>query len=176
MFWHILVPTDGSAGAELAVQSSIRFAKSIGARVTGLHVVASSDEASPAAEVDPCLLVIQHSARQASVPCDVAIARSDDVSHAIFQAAYDRQCDLIAIASHGHKDARDLKLGHDTQEVLAEMGNVQIRRVPVIDQASHSLVGIVSLGDMATKQSEGIEQALEEISSPSEPDRTGKVS
>lgn len=120
MFRHILVPTDGSAGAELAVQSSIRFAKSIGARVTGLHVLALSDEASPAAaEVDPCLLVIQHSARQAGVPCDVAIARSDDVSHAIFQAAYDRQCDLIAIASHGHKDARDLKLGHDTQEVLA---------------------------------------------------------
>lgn len=118
MFRHILVPTDGSAGAEIAVQSSIRFAKSIGARVTGLHVVGPLEEAS-AAEVDPCLLVIQLSARQASVPCDVAVARSDDVSNAIFQAAYDRQCDLIAIAAHGRKDARDLTLGHDTQEVLA---------------------------------------------------------
>lgn len=118
MFRHILIPTDGSAGAEIAVESSIRFAKSIGARVTGLHVVASFAEACPA-EADPCLLVIQLSARQASVPCEVALARSDDVSTAIFQAAYDRQCDLIAIASHGRKDARDLTLGHDTQEVLA---------------------------------------------------------
>ena len=118
MFRHILVPTDGSAGADIAIQSSIRFAKSIGARVTGLHVVAPQHEAAPA-EADPCLLAVQHSAREYSVPCDVAIARSDDVSGAIFQAAYERQCDLIAIASHGRKDARDLTLGHDTQEVLA---------------------------------------------------------
>ena len=118
MFRHILVPTDGSAGADIAIQSSIRFAKSIGARITGLHVVAPSDDPVPA-EADPCLLAVQHSARQHSVPCDVAIARSGDVSAAIFQAAYDRQCDLIAIASHGRKDARDVRLGHDTQEVLA---------------------------------------------------------
>jgi nucleotide-binding universal stress UspA family protein len=118
MFTHILVPTDGSAGAELAIQSSIRFAKSIGARVTGLHVVAPSEPAGPP-EADPCLLAVQHSARQYSVPCDVAVAKSDDVSNAIFQAAYDRQCDLIAIASHGRKDARNLTLGHDTQEVLS---------------------------------------------------------
>ena len=117
MFRHILVPTDGSAGADIALQSSIRFAKSIGARVTGLHVVPASE--AVAAETDPCLIAVQHSARQHSVPCEVAIAKSDDVSNAIFQAAYDHQCDLIAIASHGRKDARDDTLGHDTQEVLA---------------------------------------------------------
>jgi nucleotide-binding universal stress UspA family protein len=37
MFRHILVPTDGSAGADIAIASSMRFARSIGARVTGLH-------------------------------------------------------------------------------------------------------------------------------------------
>jgi CBS domain-containing protein len=68
-------------------------------------------------------------------------------------------------------DVRTCSASQSVQEVLSEMGNVQIRRVPVIDQASHSLVGIVSLGDMATKQSKGIEQALEEISAPSEPER-----
>ena len=72
-------------------------------------------------------------------------------------------------------EVRTCKASQSVEEVLAEMGNVQIRRVPVVDQASHSLVGIVSLGDMATSQSKGIEQALEEISSPSEPDRSGKV-
>lgn len=52
MFRHILVPTDVSAGADIAIQSSM-------------------------------------------------------------------QCDLIAIASHGRKDARAVMLGRGTQEVLA---------------------------------------------------------
>lgn len=63
----------------------------------------------------------------------------------------------------------DVRTCHATQlvdEVLEEMGDVQIRRVVVIDQNSHSLVGIVSLGDMATKHSAGIDRALEEISEP----------
>jgi len=69
-------------------------------------------------------------------------------------------------------DVRTCYAGQSVDEVLAQMGDVQIRRVPVVDQQSHSLVGIVSLGDMATKQSKGVEAALEEISSPSEPDRS----
>ncbi len=72
-------------------------------------------------------------------------------------------------------EVRTCKATQSVEEVLAEMGNVQIRRVPVVDQTSHNLVGIVSLGDMATKQSKGTEQALEEISAPSDPDRAGKV-
>ena len=57
-------------------------------------------------------------------------------------------------------------------EVLKEMGDVQIRRVPVVDQGSHSLVGIVSLGDMATKQSQGVDSALEQISAPTDAARS----
>lgn len=68
-------------------------------------------------------------------------------------------------------DVRTCYSTQNVDEVLSQMGDVQIRRVPVVDQASHSLVGIVSLGDMATKHSPGIDHALEEISSPSEPDR-----
>lgn len=67
-------------------------------------------------------------------------------------------------------DVRTCYAGQSVDEVLGQMGDVQIRRVPVVDQQSHKMVGIVSLGDMATSQSKGIEQALEEISSPSEPD------
>jgi CBS domain-containing protein len=63
-------------------------------------------------------------------------------------------------------DVRTCYASQPVDEVLEEMGDVQIRRVVVIDQASHSLVGIVSLGDMATKHSAGIDRALEEISEP----------
>lgn len=58
-----------------------------------------------------------------------------------------------------------------TEEVLQQMRDVQIRRIPVLD-AQHTLVGIVSLGDLATKDPEGVPQALRDISSPSEPDRS----
>ena len=69
-------------------------------------------------------------------------------------------------------DVRTCYATQSVDEVLTQMGDVQIRRVPVVDQASHSLVGIVSLGDIATKHTGGVDNALEEISSPSEPDRS----
>ena len=68
-------------------------------------------------------------------------------------------------------DVRTSYQNQTVDEVLGQMGDVQIRRVPVVDQDSHSLVGIVWLGDMATKHSAGIDRALEEISEPSEPDK-----
>ncbi len=67
-------------------------------------------------------------------------------------------------------DVRTCYSNQTVDEVLGQMGDVQIRRVPVVDQSSHSLVGIVSLGDMATKHSAGIDHTLDEISRPSEPD------
>jgi CBS domain-containing protein len=69
-------------------------------------------------------------------------------------------------------DVRTCSPHQSVDEVLGQMGDVQIRRVPVIDQASHAVVGIVSLGDMATKHSAQVDRALDEISTPSEPDRT----
>ncbi|MFC0253915.1 CBS domain-containing protein [Massilia consociata] len=70
-------------------------------------------------------------------------------------------------------DVRTCYSNQDIDEVLGTMGDVQIRRVPVIDEQSKQLVGIVSLGDLATKSSsDAAEQALDEISTPSEPDRS----
>lgn len=69
-------------------------------------------------------------------------------------------------------DVRTCYSDQDIDEVLNTMGDVQIRRVPVIDAQSKQLVGIVSLGDIATKTQGAAEDALDEISSPSEPDRT----
>ncbi len=63
-------------------------------------------------------------------------------------------------------DVRTCNANQSVDEVLAEMGDVQIRRVPVVDQASHSLVGIVSLGDIATKHAATTDKALGDISKP----------
>jgi CBS domain-containing protein len=69
-------------------------------------------------------------------------------------------------------DVRTCTTRQTVDEVLGQMGDVQIRRLPVIDEDSQRIVGIVSLGDMATKHSAQVDRALDEISTPSEPDRS----
>ncbi|MBW8898783.1 MAG: CBS domain-containing protein, partial [Massilia sp.] len=71
-------------------------------------------------------------------------------------------------------DVRTCGPDQTVDEVLGQMGDVQIRRVPVVDEQSHEVIGIVSLGDMAAKHSAGIDHTLEEISKPAEPDRSGR--
>ena len=69
-------------------------------------------------------------------------------------------------------DVRTCYSNQQVDEVLGQMGDVQIRRVPVIDEQSHQLVGIVSLGDLATRQSKHTDEVLRDVSWPSEPDRS----
>jgi CBS domain-containing protein len=62
-------------------------------------------------------------------------------------------------------------------EVIEQMADSLIRRVPVISHdEAHRLIGIVALGDLATRTDEGkkqeVEQTLDKVSSPSEPDRS----
>ena len=60
------------------------------------------------------------------------------------------------------------------EEVADRMSQVQIRRVPVLDR-DQQLVGMLSLGDMATKGADGTaSRALGSISEPAEPDRSGQ--
>jgi CBS domain containing-hemolysin-like protein len=61
-------------------------------------------------------------------------------------------------------------------EVLQQMGQQQIRRIPVLRRDSMDLVGNVSLGDLALRQDAPVESTLEDVSSPVPPPvkRTGK--
>ena len=60
-------------------------------------------------------------------------------------------------------------------EVTRLMAGQQIRRVPVVDH-NDALIGIVSLGDLAldAKDTGAVNDALERISTPAEPDRSGQ--
>jgi CBS domain-containing protein len=83
-------------------------------------------------------------------------------------------------AGQGPEDTRveeamsgDVRWCFDDQsvdEVMQQMSQVQIRRVPVIDHNTRKLVGIIALGDIATREPD-VEDTLENISKPSEPDR-----
>jgi CBS domain-containing protein len=58
----------------------------------------------------------------------------------------------------------------DVSEVQAKMADTQIRRLPVVDSEKR-LVGILSLGDLATSADGGISSTLGAVSAPSQPDR-----
>ena len=51
------------------------------------------------------------------------------------------------------------------EQVLDQMGDAQVRRLAVLNDA-REVVGIVALGDLATRQSADTDEALREISQP----------
>ena len=51
------------------------------------------------------------------------------------------------------------------EQVIQQMGDEQVRRLAVFN-ATREIVGIVALGDLATRQSAHVDEALREISSP----------
>jgi nucleotide-binding universal stress UspA family protein len=134
MFKHILLPTDGSELSADAVQHGIRFAKSIGAKVTGLTVMPQQhtffytakirketlDEVSKRFKerAEPFLEVIGKAAREAGVECDLVYERNDSPFESIIRVAGQKECDLILMASHGKRGVQALLLGSETQKVL----------------------------------------------------------
>lgn len=54
-------------------------------------------------------------------------------------------------------------------QVLQQMGDEQIRRIPVVNR-DKELIGIVALGDLATRVNVNTDSTLEEVSTPSTPD------
>jgi len=51
------------------------------------------------------------------------------------------------------------------EDVLSEMAQVQVRRIPVINAAQH-VVGVVSLGDLSQEKAKSAGDALRVISQP----------
>ena len=62
-------------------------------------------------------------------------------------------------------DVRWCRVGDTIEQVMAEMGEAQVRRLAVLD-AGNEIVGIVALGDIATRQSAHTDETLREISTP----------
>jgi nucleotide-binding universal stress UspA family protein len=134
MFKHILLPTDGSELSETAIEQGIRFAKSVGAKVTGLSVMPmqhtffyqakiSQDALEQVAQdfkrqAEGYLASIEKKAKAAGVACDTVYERCDSPYEIIIQVAEQKGCDLIMMASHGRKGVGALVLGSETQKVL----------------------------------------------------------
>lgn len=62
-------------------------------------------------------------------------------------------------------DVRTCRADEDAEEAKRLMGDLQVRRLPVVDQ-DRRLVGIVSLGDLAVREGGHIDEAVRGISQP----------
>ena len=135
MYRKILLPTNGSALCESAVQKGIEFAKFAGASVVGFHAIPATSyliytEAGPSdvlaeqferdAMVRGQTLVdaIQRQAQAVGVHCDTLLLTNDHPWEAIIEAANTQDCDLIFMASHGRRGLSALLLGSETARVL----------------------------------------------------------
>ncbi len=135
MYKHILLPTDGSALSDVAIDNGLRFARFAGAKVTGFYVlverppasfedVAPASAAAPAhdaisrAEAEKFLGVIVRKAKAAGVACETLSLPHSSPHQAIIQAATERGCDLIVMASHGRKGVTGELVGSETARVI----------------------------------------------------------
>jgi len=138
MHKHILIPTDGSALSQAAVEYGIALAKSVGARITVLTVSASfhTFAIEPVMVTDTpeqyatqmAALAKKHldAAREvalaASVSCETVHVEHDHPYLAIIQTAAEKSCDLIVMASHGRRGISAIVLGSETSKVLTHIG------------------------------------------------------
>jgi len=135
---HIMLPVDDSDSSRKAEKECIAFAKSIGAKVTAIHVVSHfhlhvvpwatprsmhtkiekehEEEATEIAQKMVSALVTR--AKEKGVDCDGLVVVGDHPYEEIINNAENRRCDLIMMASHGRRGLYAVLLGSETVKVL----------------------------------------------------------
>lgn len=87
--------------------------------------------------------------------------------------AQGRPADSTPISEVMSENVRWVFEDQSLDEAAAQMQYAQIRRLPVLDR-NHRLVGMLALGDVATKTyGEAAGDVLSNVSEPAEPDRSG---
>ncbi len=134
MYARILVPTDGSAFADRALQHAFALAGSVGAEVVVMRAMAPpaplvmegvvisypADEARKQAltQIDRHMAGVAERAKSAGVGVRTRVAENEHAWRAIIEAAEAEKADLIVMASHGRRGVSALVLGSETQKVL----------------------------------------------------------
>jgi len=139
MINHILLPTDGSELSDEAVKMAIDLARTLGARITALHVIEPYHppflkgdyklpeipvllkrqyEKETAERASRILAEANKAAAAERVKCSTVVAKNESPYEAIVKQAGKSGCDLIVMASHGRKGLKGILLGSETQKVL----------------------------------------------------------
>ena len=144
MFKNILIPTDGSVVSRRAIKAGIKFAQSLGAKVTGYYgmptmlpsVFGDGDliEKTMVDKLDKLarstgekyLEEISKAAVAAGVEYAGFVNKPTTTHDGIIDAAKKKRCAAIFMASRGRSEIKKLLLGSVTLKVLSHS------RVPVI--------------------------------------------
>ncbi len=135
MYKNILLPTDGSALSQVAIENGLQFAKAVGAKVTGFYVMlerapesfedfAPVDVKAPKLdevtqqEAERYLKAIAGQAQAMGVPCQTHAMKHTSPHQAIIAIATTTGCDLIVMASHGKKGITGELVGSETARVI----------------------------------------------------------
>ena len=136
MFKRILFPTDASEPALAATDAAVKFAAEQGAVLVVLNVQppfrAPPGALVPAANyyseekyleavrgyANDVINAVAAKAKGLSVTVEPVIKISDQVYETIIKEAEKRECDLIFMASHGHRELAGVVLGSETNKVL----------------------------------------------------------
>jgi len=148
MYRHLLVPLDDSPLSARAARHAVELARSLGAKVTFFHaqedfaatslgalqrvVSPAVFNAGVAGDARAILSKAEVVAREMGVAYESLSLTSNRPYEAILHAADTRHCDLIYMASHGHRGIRGLMLGSQTHKVL------QHSTIPVLVSAIES--------------------------------------
>lgn len=133
----ILFPTDGSELSQSASRRCVEFAKALGARIVGVHVMPTWEmpmDDGYSLRMDPTLKAraeedrrergerilasIRDEASAAGVEFEGIVELNDRVHQGIIDTAARRECDLVVMASHGRAGVTGLLLGSETAKVL----------------------------------------------------------
>jgi len=135
---HIMLPVDGTELARKAEKECIAFARSIGAKVTAIHVVShyhlhfqpwatpksvhtkiEKEHEEEAREIAQKMIsALTKRAKADGVECDGLVVVGDHPYEEIINSAEERKCDLIMMASHGRRGLDAVLLGSETVKVL----------------------------------------------------------
>ena len=134
---HILIATDGSKLADKAVDYGLALAKRLDVPVTAVTVtepwsalelgrlarqgnlnpINQFKEAATAAATD-VLAKVKQTADAQGISCSVVHVQERYPAEGIIATANDKGCDLIVMASHGHRGLDRVLLGSQANEVL----------------------------------------------------------
>jgi nucleotide-binding universal stress UspA family protein len=145
MYKHLLIATDGSELAEKAVRAGLKLAAALGARATAVTVtepwdalamagLAERGVANPIEKyeqrmreaAEAILARVREIAGSIGTECETLHVSDRHPAEGIIEAAKEKGCDLIVMASHGRRGVSRLLLGSQANEV------VTLSTVPVL--------------------------------------------
>lgn len=138
MYKHIMLPVDGSELSLEAEKKCMALAKSIGAKVTAIHVlphfhlhvlawatpkamitkIEDGHDEETKKVVQKMLAEVEERAKAAGIKCDSLLVVGDNPYEGIIENAEKSKCDLIMMASHGRRGVDAVLLGSETIKVL----------------------------------------------------------